>query len=299
VKLFWGKPCPREAVFHCQSFSNEIFFEGVPERVELLPEPRGMRGKKRFLPEKEEWKKRVGKALELIEKGVVEKVVLSRACLVELKESPDPFAIAAALREREERTTVFCLSEGKQAFLGATPERLFSRRRNKIESEALAGTQWGGREFSEKQMRELEPVRQFVCDALAPFCVDPPLFSPVHIHQTNHLRHLRSTCHATLLPGVSDKQLQAVLHPTPALAGSPQPQALALIRQWEERGLYGGFLGWRHRDSSEYVVAIRCCSLAGTMATLRTGVGIVAGSDPDAEWEELNQKLRVYEGVLL
>jgi isochorismate synthase len=63
-------------------------------------------------------------------------------------------------------------------------------------------------------------------------------------------------------------ELAALLHPTPAVAGTPQ------------------------------AVALRCASLQGRRARLFAGAGIVAGSDPDAEWDETASKLRAMLEVL-
>ena len=84
------------------------------------------------------------------------------------------------------------------------------------------------------------------------------------------------------------------LHPTPAVGGSPTAPALALQRELEgfDRGRYAGPIGWVDaRGDGEWVLALRGAELDGTHARLVAGAGIVAGSDPDAEWEETEAKL--------
>ena len=88
--------------------------------------------------------------------------------------------------------------------------------------------------------------------------------------------------------------LVAALHPTPAVAGTPRRLALDAIDAMETvgRGRYAGPCGWidRHGDG-EFVVALRGGEIDGTHAVIHAGAGIVAGSDPDAEWAETQQKL--------
>ncbi len=50
-------------------------------------------------------------------------------------------------------------------------------------------------------------------------------------------------------------------------------------------------LGWSTGQASEWIVGIRSCFIQGNRAYLYTGTGIVEGSDPEEEWEELNQKV--------
>lgn len=301
MKVYWsdreGKPAPVGAVFSWRPF----------DAASLTPPT-----DKGYLPSREKWIEVVEKALALIQRKELDKVVLARLCTLELKNTPDPFAIAAALQKKAQGAFVFCLPLGNETFLGATPERLFARRGRTILSEAVAGTRRRGKTLEEdqqlqrellasaKDLREFTPVQAHLQNALSPLCVAPPTFSPVTVHQTQNVQHLYSQCTATLKDGVTDEEILAHLHPTPALCGTPKQKAFSLIRELEpfERGLYGGVIGWTTPDASEWVVAIRSCLLRGKTATLFSGTGIVEGSDPEEEWEELNQKLKLYDGIL-
>ena len=71
--------------------------------------------------------------------------------------------------------------------------------------------------------------------------------------------------------------------------------ALGLIRKLEtfDRGWYAGPVGWVDLDGSgEFSVAIRSALLEGKTATAFAGCGIVANSDPAAEFIETELKLR-------
>ena len=81
----------------------------------------------------------------------------------------------------------------------------------------------------------------------------------------------------------------------------PQQAALAAIAELEgfDRGLYAGPVGWVDaRGDGDWAVALRSATLAGTRARLVAGAGIVAGSDPDAEWEETEAKLAAMRSAL-
>ena len=105
---------------------------------------------------------------------------------------------------------------------------------------------------------------------------------------------------ATTVSGRADSattsiaDLVAALHPTPAVAGTPRPLALDTIDALEPvaRERYAGPCGWVDaRGDGEFVVALRGGVIEGNRARIHAGAGIVAGSDPDAEWAETQQKL--------
>ncbi|MCJ7598552.1 MAG: chorismate-binding protein, partial [Methyloceanibacter sp.] len=57
---------------------------------------------------------------------------------------------------------------------------------------------------------------------------------------------------------------------------------------------YAGAIGWVDAGRAEMAVAIRCGLVKGKRAIVFAGAGIVAGSDPDAEWDETENKMRPY-----
>ncbi|HCW75325.1 MAG TPA: isochorismate synthase MenF, partial [Candidatus Marinimicrobia bacterium] len=77
--------------------------------------------------------------------------------------------------------------------------------------------------------------------------------------------------------------------------------ALGAIKKYEPfcRGWFGGPVGWIQGNQAEFAVGIRSAlCIAQNQINLYAGVGIVAGSEANAEWAEMNQKLRVWEGSL-
>lgn len=317
MKVYWtdreGKSPPPSVLFSWCPFTSDAPCTFSASRVDQLPPPtQPIQVLKRTLsPAYPLWKSHLLSCLEMMEKEQLQKIVLARSCELELAEPPDPFALTAALKQKAKGAFVFCFQWEDKAFLGASPERLFARNGRVLETEAVAGTcardPHGPTDLlrqqhllqSDKERREISFVIDYLQETLAPFCQEPFTFSPLQIHSTHHLHHLYSQAKGLLLPTVTDEEILAHIHPTPALCGVPKKKALSLIQSLEpfKRNLYGGALGWKTEQASEWIVGIRSCFLEGNRATLYTGTGIVKGSSPQLEWEELNTKLRLYQSI--
>jgi menaquinone-specific isochorismate synthase len=236
-------------------------------------------------------------ALCQIELGFLQKVVLARKTTFFLKETPDPLRIIASLETKTEGAALFCIQRKKTAFLGASPERLFRREGKNLFLDALAGTRKKGEEFSSKEVREFQFVKDYLrqsnlCEQMN--------FSPMRVHQTANVQHLYAQGTGILNPNISDLHIVQALHPTPALCGVPQNKSFAWIGSHEpfRRGLYGALLGWSREEDADSIICIRCCMIEKGKIHFYTGAGIVAGSDADAEWEELETKLSLYEEII-
>lgn len=321
MKVYWrnpeGKSPPKGASFGCRPFFKDAHipsFDSVT-RIEDLPPPTEpiFLIRKNFLPSKPDWISSVKSTTDAIGNQAFEKVVLARCCILECKTPPDPFAITAHLQTRAKNATVFCFANEKMAFLGATPELLFSKKGNAIQSEALAGTRPRGQTSVEdvkiehellqnrKTHKEIAPVQKFLDQKLSDLCIEPPSFSPIYVRKTQNVQHLCSDVKAKLRTNITDCQILDQIHPTPALCGTPSEKAFDWIRKHEpfDRSLYGSAIGWSTPEESVWIVAIRCCLIKNTTVHLYTGVGIVPGSDPKEEWEELNAKMNLYQGIFI
>ena len=120
----------------------------------------------------------------------------------------------------------------------------------------------------------------------------PPPREPV-IRALRGLAHLHTPIEATLRAGVDFLRLVRALHPTPAVCGLPAERAAALIAalETEPRGLYAGpFLRLSSNGDGHAVVSLRGAVLAGHVAVVPAGAGIVDGSDGDAELAETRVK---------
>jgi menaquinone-specific isochorismate synthase len=198
------------------------------------------------------------------------------------------------------------------AFLGASPERLYRRVGRLLETEALAGTRPRGRNdeadaalaadllASPKDRAEHDLVRAHLERRLGPLTESLDCAAEPEIYRLAGLLHLRTPVHARLNPGLGDGALLEALHPTPAVCGTPTEAARLLIREAEpfDRGLYAGPVGCFGRETSEVAVALRCALLRGHWVQLFAGAGIVQGSDAEAEWQETVDKMRTIEQAL-
>ncbi len=256
-------------------------------------------------PNRDDWCKLVEHALQAIEKGSLQKVVLARETTLILSQAPDPFAITAALPSAG--AALFCAKlSDTHSILGASPERILRRSQNAICTEALAATRKKGQSpecffHSDKARREFQFVEDYCAETLKPYCEESVVFTPLQIHSTHTVDHLKTIGSALLSPTISERQALQALHPTPALCGTPKQAALDWICAHEpfHRKFYGGYIGWSTPDQSDWMVVIRCCELNGNIAKLYTGTGIVAGSDPADEWDELEAKLSLYKDIFL
>ena len=123
------------------------------------------------------------------------------------------------------------------------------------------------------------------------------------------LQHLRTPITARIerrTGGVSDMdvlRVAGVLHPTPAVAGTPTAAAVNWLEAREafDRGWYASPVGWCDLDGNgELRVALRTALVDATSghATLFSGAGIVADSVPADELTETGVKLRALLDVM-
>jgi menaquinone-specific isochorismate synthase len=253
------------------------------------------------------WGAAVADAVAAIGRGDVDKVVLARAVEVT---ADGPLVVADVLR-RLIALFPSCTTFSIDHFVGASPELLVGRSDEDIHCRPLAGTVArsgdpdtdarlaAGLLASAKNRREHAFVVDRVTQLLSPLCDDLDAPSEPVIMQLRNVAHLATPIHGRLSGPASARPsalaLAALLHPTPAVAGTPTDAALDLIAELEgePRGRYAGPVGWVDADGDgEWVVGIRSAEIDGPRARLMSGVGVVAGSDVDAELAETQLKLQ-------
>jgi menaquinone-specific isochorismate synthase len=268
---------------------------------------------RRNTPDCDRWHANIHRALESFQQTSLKKVVLARRATFDFAEDVDP----VLLLQRLEAATPGCFHYYLQprpglAFLGASPERLFRRDGRSICSEAVAGTRPRGESWqsdavlreallhSEKDQREHAYVRTHLEATLKPLCEVLHVETEASEMKLARGRHLVSGITGTLHAGISTFDLLRALHPTPAVGGTPRREACAAIRQQEpfDRGWYAGPLGWIERDAAEFAVALRCGLVTPRHLALYSGAGIVRGSVPAAEWDEIEHKISDFMQVL-
>ncbi|MBS1254293.1 MAG: Isochorismate synthase MenF [Deltaproteobacteria bacterium] len=265
------------------------------------------------IPEYRQWCSLVEQGLEKINAGNIDKVVLARTAVFNLARDYDPTELLLQLRRQAPQAFHYCFQlDAHHAFLGITPELLYRRSGSQIESEAIAGTRPRGftleddqrlaaelRE-SEKEQREHLMVLERMERLLQKYCKKTERLSYLEPLKLRHVQHLQSKMRGTLRSEISDSDLLPAFHPTPAVSGTPDPEARALIRKLEpfDRGWYAGPVGWISRKQAEFAVGIRSGLLCGRILRIYTGAGIVDGSVPDEEWREIEVKLQSWQYLL-
>ena len=263
-----------------------------------------------------EWLKMVASMVDRIQSGAFEKVVLARDIQVRLHDPSATFDISTTLqRLRESYPTayVFAVQRGERFFVGATPERLVQAQDGHIQTMALAGSARRGETEEEdarigmellqsgKNNSEHAIVVAMVREALKNHCTHVHVSSVPQLLKLKNVQHLKTSILGELVPGRCILDIMADLHPTPAVGGFPRLAALAAIRNTEklDRGWYAGPLGWIGASGhGEFAVALRSGLIDGNEATLFAGCGIVADSDPQAEFAESCLKFQVMLRVL-
>lgn len=241
------------------------------------------------------------------------KLVLARRTTMVIDEDINCCDVLASLQEKDPKAYQFLMQmPNGQCFLGCTPERLYARSGQEVVSEAVAGTRGRGaggdieKDFwlafdllqSQKDGLEFQLVRESIVDIFNSLCSNVRVEVEKSVLKQGSVQHLYGRIAGTLESGVDDLDLLKDLHPTPAVCGQPDKDALCFLRQFEsfDRGFYAGPFGWFTKNAADVAVAIRSSLVSPgsdcqTLVSLYAGVGIVPGSVTMSEWKELDLKI--------
>ena len=255
----------------------------------------------------EAWAEEMGASLACIDAGRVKKLVPSRRQAVV---ADSPFSskdVLLNLIDGQAIGTVFLYRYGDVFFCGCTPELLIRKQGHDVESMCLAGTAALGATDEEraqianflmndeKNRTEHDYVVRFIREVFDRNCYNVNIPATPSILELKHVQHLFTPARANVMEGVSLYSLVEQLHPTPALAGLPVGEALMSLREIEpyNRGFYGGAIGYVDaEDNGEFSVAIRSGVFDGEAGWIYAGCGIVAGSEVDVEFAEIDMKFQ-------
>lgn len=193
------------------------------------------------------------------------------------------------------------------ALVGASPELLVARSRDRVECRPFAGSapraadpdadaaNGAALAASAKNRHEHQLVIETIRAALQPLCDDLSIAAEPQLSRTAAVWHLCTPISGRLRDtSTSAIDLALALHPTPAVGGVPTEAAVQLIAELEgDRGFYAGAVGWCDAaGDGRWVVSLRCAQLSADRrsALARAGGGIVAESDPDDEVAETTTK---------
>ncbi|NET51973.1 MAG: isochorismate synthase [Merismopedia sp. SIO2A8] len=257
----------------------------------------------------------VNAALLAIEAQDISKTVLAQVLDVSVASPFKIFPSLQTLRHRHPDCHIFSTANAKgQVFLGASPERLLRIRDRTLYTEAIAGSAPRGATPEEdeqlgntlscslKELHEHQLVVNFITKQLAELGLASQRSPFPKLLQLTNIQHLHTPIYASLPSHLSALEILARLHPTPAVAGVPQPLACDIIQQQEQfqRSLYAAPIGWvNYRGDSEFIVGIRSALLDGSTSRLYAGAGIVRGSRPEREVSEIELKFQTLLTALL
>jgi menaquinone-specific isochorismate synthase len=271
-----------------------------------LPAPTFNHYTRQYLPSQSKWSENIRSCLRFIQEHTLQKIVLARRTTFHFSSLPHPFSLLQRLGKQSQHGTLFAYQTSPQsAFLGASPEILYRRKGTNLLTESIAGTRRRGKTLEEdnllqqqlhdspKEKREFNFVKEFLSQQLSTLCSHYSCSEQDSIIQTATVQHLYNHFTGTLCPSISDQALLSSLHPTPAIGGIPRKRALELLPLLEpfDRGLYASPIGWLSSQESCFAVGIRSALAQNNDLHIFAGTGIVEGSDPDREWEELEYKI--------
>ena len=231
-------------------------------------------------PDKTGWTQLIELATKTIAEGELDKVVLARATDLHFASPVNAAAMMAA----------------------SSPERLWRRRDKALRTEALAGTvanhpddkqaqrlgEW--LMADDKNQRENMLVVEDICQRLQADTLTLDVLPP-QVLRLRKVQHLRR-CIWTALNKADDVICLHQLQPTAAVAGLPRDLARQFIARHEPftREWYAGSAGYLSLQQSEFCVSLRSAKISGNVVRLYAGAGIVRGSDPEQEWQEIDNK---------
>jgi anthranilate/para-aminobenzoate synthase component I len=117
------------------------------------------------------------------------------------------------------------------------------------------------------------------------------------LERFSHVQHLVSTVEGRLRNDVTHIDALASCFPGGSITGAPKIRAMQIIEELEpvSRGPYTGCMGYiGFNRESQLNILIRTAIVSDGQVHYHAGSGIVADSDPEAEFEETNVKARAF-----
>ena len=264
-------------------------------------------------PPTAEWRTEVEEALGAISQGDLTKVVLSRSVVVTTELAPNAFDLVEHLRETYPQCHVFVWQVGESALVGASPELLLAMEGRSVRVNPLAGSARRGegeaddRALGEalmnsaKDRHEHDLVVQDIATRLGPVVKELHIPARPSLRRMATVQHLSSVIVGRTTHSIHPLDLVDIMHPTPAVGGTPRNAALAFVDKIEgiDRGWYAGGIGWLTVDGeATFAIPLRCALIRGNTARLYAGAGIVGESRPESELDETRLKFRPMLSVL-
>ena len=256
---------------------------------------------------REEFERMVRTAKEHIAAGDIYQVVLSQR--FEASIGADPFTVYRALRHVNPSPYMYFIRMGDRSIVGSSPEMLVRVEGRRVETHPIAGTRPRGRN-DEEDMRLAEELkrnekeraehvmlvdlgRNDVGRVSEYGSVRVPTF--MTLERYSHVMHLVSIVEGKLSEEYDRLDALVACFPAGTVSGAPKVRAMEIISELENqrRGLYAGAVGYLDfAGNLDFCIAIRTVVIENGRAYVQAGAGIVADSNPAAEYEETRDKAR-------
>ena len=281
------------------------------------PDPGGIRVRETEADPREAYEEAVRAAKRHVLDGDIYQGVISRSR--RLRGDVDPLGLYAALRDVNPSPYMYVLRHDDRTVVGASPETLVSVKDDRVVSNPIAGTcprgtspvedrrlagemLADGKERAEHTML-VDLARNDVRRVSEPGSVRVEEF--MNVLKYSHVQHIESTVTGRLAADADPFDATRAAFPAGTLTGAPKVRAMEIIDDLETtpREAYGGGVGYYSwTGDADFAIVIRTATLRRGVGdrdedevTIRAGAGLVADSDPTAEYEETERKM---EGVL-
>ena len=254
---------------------------------------------------RDEYIRAVAKAIEYIAAGDIFQVNLSQRFDVDL--SVDPYELYLRLRGINPAPFASYLNFGDVVVAGASPERFLHVSGDRVETRPMKGTRPRGRSAAEDESLASELLASAKDRAENIMIVDLERndlgkvceYGSVRVKELCTLEkyatvfQLTSTVEGRLRAGADRIDLLKACFPGGSITGAPKVRAMEIIDELEptRRGIYTGAVGYMGFDGGmDLNIAIRTFVVKGGRAYFQAGGGIVADSEPQAEYQETLDK---------
>lgn len=271
-----------------------------PADLPPLPEPSSNFAKDDFLAA-------VEKAKEYIRAGDVFQVVPSQRFSVPF--GLPPLALYRALRRINPAPFLFYFDFGGFAAVGASPEILVRLREGEVTVRPLAGTRPRGATPEQDKALERELLADEKERAEHLMLLDlgrndvgrvakigtVKVTQSFTIERYSQVMHIASEVRGKIRPDLTALEALSAGFPAGTLSGAPKVRAMEIIEELEpsRRGLYAGGVGYFGVDGGmDICIALRTALVKDGVMHIQAGCGVVADSDPLAEYEETRAKAR-------
>ena len=244
---------------------------------------------------------------EHIAAGDIYQAVLSQRFEVDV--TADPFMVYRALRHVNPSPYMYFIRMGGLAVVGSSPEMLVRVEGRRVETHPIAGTRPRGgndeedlRMAEELKRNEKERAEHVMLvdlgrNDLGRVCEFGSVRVPQYmaLERYSHVMHLVSTVDGRLSEDSDHLDALVACFPAGTVSGAPKIRAMQILATLEptRRDVYAGAVGYiDFAGNLDFCIAIRTITIRNGRANIQAGAGIVADSNPAAEYEETRDKAR-------